>query len=224
MSEHSASQESSTTATVQIALIGMSGSGKSHWSAKLRKQGFYSFSCDDLIEKKLKEDLELQNGKKISMAEWMGLPYEPQYADAEQRYLKYEVEMLEYICNNLSAEKYNNQNVVVDTTGSLIYTGDELISCLKKKTTLVYLKAASGAIDAMYKSFLQNPRPVLWHGHYDKKSGESDKEALLRCYPQLLKCRQREYERFADVVIDIETLRKSGFGVKEFIEKIQSWH
>ena len=184
-------------------------------------QGFHSFCCDDLIEKKLEEFLWLPNGKKLSMAEWMGHPYEPQYIQAEKRYLEFEVEMMGSICSFLREDVYKDKNVVVDTTGSLIYTGETLIGCLREITTIVYLKAPLGYIKSMYGTFLRDPKPVLWQGRFNKQPQESNQEALLRCYPELLRSRQREYERYADVVIDFETLRKRGFGVKSFLEAIQ---
>ena len=206
---------------IHLALIGMSGTGKSYWSSKLINQGFHSFCCDDLIEKKLEDFLWLPNGKKLSMAEWMGHPYEPQYIQAEQNYLEFEVEMMESICSFLREDVYQGKNVVVDTTGSFIYTGETLIGCLKEITTIVYLKAQLGSIKTMYETFLRDPKPVLWQGRFNKQPQESNQEALLRCYPELLRSRQREYERYADVVIDFETLHKRGFGVKGFLETIQ---
>jgi len=206
---------------IHLALIGMSGTGKSYWSSKLINHGFHSFCCDDLIEKKLEDFLWLPNGKKLSMAEWMGHPYEPQYIQAEQNYLEFEVEMMESICSFLREDVYQGKNVVVDTTGSLIYTGETLIGCLKEITTIVYLKAQLGSIKTMYETFLRDPKPVLWQGRFNKQPQESNQEALLRCYPELLRSRQREYERYADVVIDFETLHKRGFGVKGFLETIQ---
>ena len=206
---------------IHLALIGMSGAGKSYWSSKLINQGFHSFCCDDLIEKKLEEFLWLPNGKKLSMAEWMGHPYEQQYIQAERNYLEFEVEMMESICSFLREDVYQDKNVVVDTTGSLIYTGETLIGCLREITTIVYLKAQLGSIKAMYETFLQDPKPVLWQGRFNKHPQESNQEALFRCYPELLRSRQREYERYADIVIDFETLHKRGFGVKSFLETIQ---
>ena len=168
---------------IRLALIGMSGAGKSYWSSKLINQGFHSFCCDDLIEKKLEEFLWLPNGKKLSMAEWMGHPYEPQYIQAEQNYLEFEVEMMESICSFLREDRYQDKNDVVDTTGSLIYTGETLIGCLREITTIVYLKAQLGSIKAMYETFLRDPKPVLWQGRFNKQPQESNQEALLRCYP-----------------------------------------
>jgi hypothetical protein len=42
---------------LRLALIGMSGSGKSYWSAKLAQQGFGHFCCDAMIAAKLAPDL-----------------------------------------------------------------------------------------------------------------------------------------------------------------------
>ena len=223
MSELSVLPEIRRSKPVHLALIGMSGAGKSYWSSKLRTQGFHSFCCDDLIEKKLTEVLQLPNGKKLSMAEWMGHPYEPHYIHAEQRYLEFEMEMMESICSFLREDEYQNKSVVVDTTGSLIYTGKNLIGCLREMTTVVYLKTPLGSSKVMYETFLRNPKPILWQGRFNKQPKESNQEALMRCFRDLMRSRQREYERNADVVIDFEILHKRGFGVKGFLERVQKY-
>ena len=57
---------------MRLSLIGMSGSGKSHWSKKLTAYGFKAFHCDDLIEELLTEDLLGADGIPLSVGEWMG--------------------------------------------------------------------------------------------------------------------------------------------------------
>jgi hypothetical protein len=57
---------------------------------------------------------------------------------------------------------------------------------------------------------------------FSKKHGETNEEALARCYPRLLFSRQRLYEQYADVTIDYYVRNQEGFGVKEFLEEIES--
>jgi len=58
---------------------------------------------------------------------------------------------------------------------------------------------------------------MLWRDIFSKEPGETNKEALERCYPKLIIARQRLYERNADVEIDYYTRREEGFGVSDFL-------
>ena len=49
----------------KLALIGMSGVGKSFWSKRLVNNGFRRFSCDDLIAERL--GLRLSNNNKSTL-------------------------------------------------------------------------------------------------------------------------------------------------------------
>ncbi len=216
----SQSISSENQAAIHIALIGMSGAGKSHWSTELTTLGFQNYCCDDLIEEKLTTVLSQKDGSILSMSEWMGHPYEPQYDAAEKKYLEFEIETMQNICSYLREDNCLQKNVVVDTTGSLIYTGQKLIECLGTQAIMVYLKTPPETSLQMYETFLNSPKPVLWQGQFIKNSNETDQEALARCYPELLISRQQEYERYADVVIDFSIQRQVGFGANDFLEHI----
>ena len=75
----------------------------------------------------------------------MGFPYESQYKQRESKYLACEVEVLIEVLEYLESGQNNpEENVVVDTTGSVIYTGDEILRRLRRTTTVVYLSRPLG--------------------------------------------------------------------------------
>ncbi len=206
---------------MNLSLIGMSGSGKSHWSSGLAELGFLRFCCDELIADKLAAELIRSDGTALDLGEWMGFPYEPLYKERESRYLACEIEVIREILNYLSASN-SGQKVVVDTTGSVIYTGKDMLERLKSSSTVVHLATPPEIKERMLRVYLDQPRPVLWRDMFSKKHGETNEEALARCYPRLLFSRQRLYEEYADVTIDYYARNQEGFGVKEFLREIQS--
>jgi shikimate kinase len=118
-------------------------------------------------------------------------------------------------------EKKVEENIVVDTTGSVIYTGDAMLTRLKGYTTVVYLPIPPEVQETMLKAYLSNPGPMLWRNAFNKRPKETNEEALARCYPQLLIARQRLYEPYADVTIDYYRRRGEGFGVEDFLNLIR---
>jgi len=206
---------------MRISLIGMSGSGKSYWSIKLAQNGFHRFSCDDMIAARLTQELTRHDGTLMDVGEWMGFPYEPYYKQRESKYLVCEIEELGKILKYLS-ENNSQENVVVDTTGSVIYTGDEVLAKLRSNTTVVHLATPAEIKEHMLKTYMAQPRPVLWRDLFYKESGESNEEALGRCYLRLLISRERLYEKYADVRIDYDTRSREGFGLNDLLTEIKS--
>lgn len=203
---------------MKLSLIGMSGSGKSHWSAKLVERGFRRFCCDDLIEKKLKSHLLRPDGTMMDMGQWMGFPYEPHYEERAAKYLTYEVEILTEIVEQL---KDLDEDVVVDTTGSFIYTGEMIISKLRQQTVLVHLATPPEVRDEMLEKYLDNQRPVLWDSIFHQEPGETNEAALVRCYPALLSSRERLYAQYANVEIDYYSRHRDDFGVDDFLRRVR---
>ena len=208
---------------MRISLIGMAGSGKSYWSKKLAHQGFKRFSCDDLIAAKLAPDLTRSDGTKMNMGKWMGFPYEYHYKKRESTYLAYEIEalieILAYLDNHKDSPK---ENIVVDTTGSVIYTGDEILQKLGRYTTVVYLLTPPEVQDKLLSAYISKPHPMLWRDSFSKKPNETNQQALARCYPQLLSSRQRLYARYAVVEIDYYKRNEKGFTLTDFLYAVQN--
>src|SRR3989344_2291359 len=116
-----------------ISLIGMSGTGKTHWSKRLINHGFLDLSCDDLIEKKLQPELSKYGYKGLEdVGRWMGHPYESSYKKASKKYLEKEEEVIEEILDHVKSVP-KNTNIVVDTTGSVVYINEKLLKKLKQE-------------------------------------------------------------------------------------------
>jgi hypothetical protein len=111
-----------------------------------------------------------------------------------------------------------NENVVVDTTGSVIYTGDDLLKSLRALTTVVYFPVPSVIREAMLRQYLLNPRPVLWRGFFGIAPGESVDTALFRSYNGLLDSREVLYRKLAHVEIDFFRRNSPDFKISDFLE------
>ena len=202
---------------MRLSLIGMAGSGKSYWSRKLAEHGFRRFCCDDMIEAKLAPELTKPDGTMMKVAEWMGFPYEPHYQECESQYLAYEAEVLTEILDYLENRENNpGENIVVDTTGSVIYIGEEILGRLQRYTTIVYLATPPEVQEQLLNAYISNPHPMLWRGAFSREPNETNEETIARCYPRLFFARKRLYERYADVTIDYYRRMEQSFGVNEF--------
>jgi len=189
---------------------------------KLAELGFRRFCCDDLIAEKLAPELRLANGTSRGLAEWMGFPYEPHYHERESRYLAFEIESLNEILGDIeSCESNTGERMVIDTTGSVIYTGDKILTRLRRCTTVVHLSTPPELKERMLQSYVAQPRPVLWRDVFSRKPGETNDEALARCYPRLLFARERLYGRYADVSVDYHKRNAASFDANDLVEEIK---
>ncbi len=203
---------------MRLTLIGMSSSGKSHWSRKLAEEGFIRFCCDDLIAVKLASELKRPDGTTMKLGEWMGFPYESHYKERESAYLTCEIEVLSEIIAYLESPMNNPaENTVVDTTGSVIYTGEDNLTKLRRYSTVVLMSTPPEVQKRMLKAYIEKQRPVLWNDMFTQKPGETNEEALARCYPELLLSRESLYEHYADITIDYFKRTSKDFGVNELL-------
>jgi len=201
----------------------MAGTGKSYWSGKLAESGFRRFCCDDMIAAKLAAELKKTSGSKADMGKWMGFPYEPQYKERESRYLAYEKEVLMEIVSSISRGDYSPQeNIVIDTTGSVIYTGGAIVRKLQAVTTVVHLTTPPDVRKTMLEAYLSKPGPVLWQDMYSRRPSETKEEALARSYSKLLITREDLYQQYADVSIDYHKRSDDSFGVDDFLANLKS--
>ncbi|MFP3869897.1 MAG: shikimate kinase [Syntrophobacteria bacterium] len=207
---------------MRLSLIGMAGAGKSYWSMKLAAHGFTRFCCDDLIAEMLSPQLTLPDGTAMELGEWMGFPSEPGYRERESEYLACEVRALTEVLDFLEdPEKDFGKDIVVDTTGSVIYTGDRIFKRLRRTTTVVYLSTPPELLGQMLRAYLARPGPMLWQGIFSKEPEQSNQEAVAHCYPKLFFARKRLYERYAHLTLDHRTRSRAGFGARSFLEHIR---
>lgn len=208
---------------MRLSLIGMAGSGKSYWSMKLVEHGFRRFCCDDLIAAKLDPELTRPDGTTMELGQWMGFPYEPHYRERESKYLAYEIEVLTEILEYLESRKSNpEEKIVLDTTGSIIYTGERILRRLRRYTTVIYLSIPPEVRGQLLKAYVSNPHPMLWRNVFSKEPDETEQEALARCYPRLIVARERLYDHYANVTIDYYRRSEEGFGVSDLLNAVVS--
>lgn len=193
---------------MKITLIGMSGVGKSFIAKRLEKKGFSRFSTDEFIESKLATELKKYNYAGLAdISRWMGQPYEERHTARSKRYLDLERKSMQEIIR-LVKHSDKNENIVIDTTGSLIYLDSSILSDLAMFTKIIYLETPTEMEEKMYQTFINDPKPIIWGDIYSQRADESEKEALARCYPHLLHSRKIKYQRLADVTVNYHEVRK----------------
>jgi len=112
-----------------------------------------------------------------------------------------------------------DQPAVLDTTGSVIYTGDTLLTRLRETCQVVYLEAPANWREKMVKLYCDEPKPVLWQGVFHPYVGESHDDALPRCYRDLLDVRARAYEALQDVRLRADKLH-DGVSLEAFVRRV----
>jgi shikimate kinase len=197
-----------------ITLIGLSGCGKSYLAKRIEEErGFCRICCDDLVESRLEPILTAQGFFGIEgVATWMGKPHEAQSAERQSIYLSHERNIMQEIIRELGDDGWGlDHNIVIDTTGSVIYTGEEILAALKQRSRVVYLGVPDSEIEYMYKQYLADPKPVIWGDLFSVKEGEEIASALRRCYGLLLKERSKLYSRYADVTLIMNRIHRDKF-------------
>jgi shikimate kinase len=192
---------------LRIALIGMSGAGKTFWTRCIAATGVLAVSCDDMIEEKLAPRLAAGGYAGINgVAAWMGWPDSPSYAEREAQYLAEEVAALDEILAGLERDRV--RSLVLDTTGSVIFAGNHLLHRMRKLMKVVYLAASDAEQKLLIERYLSDPKPVLWRGAFQAKAGETPRETVARCYPQLMTARRQSYAAIAHVTLPVAKLRE----------------
>ena len=196
----------------------MSGLGKSYWAKRLAGRGWLHLDCDAMIAGRLGGLIEHGEGEDPvhAVGRWMGMPWTPGYAERETRYLALEREVTAQALDTLAAQPAG-RNVVLDTTGSVIYTGQTLLKRLRDQTCVVYFDTPKDAGPQMVERYLRDPKPVLWQGAFSQGQSESPGQALSRCYPQLLADRLRRYHQLTQVKIDYEQARHPEYTLDAFL-------
>jgi shikimate kinase len=205
---------------IKLSLIGMSGAGKSHWAQKLAAAGFRVISIDDAIEKKLAPELAKGAYRGIGgVAAWMGWPDQMSYREREKKYLESEIKSMSEALDEIQGS--GEEGTVLDTTGSVVYTGQEICRIMQSLTTVVYLEASPTEEEILIARYLSDPKPVLWGDQFVQRSGESTKDAIARCYPQLIAHRRKLYEGCAHHIVSMERLRNANLDARGFLELLE---
>lgn len=204
-----------------ITLIGTSGSGKSYWAKRLATEaGYTRFCCDDLIEKRLHTELGTAGLHGITgVAEWMGKPGDPDSERKQKAYLSCEVAVMGELIEMLAAHP-TTDNIVIDTTGSFIYCGEEICNKLSELSHVVYLEADRDSLEHMAAQFLRNPKPIVWDSLFAEAAKQSTNEGLANCYKELVTARAARYRRYAQVVIPFAEHKKRQLPISAFLQLV----
>jgi hypothetical protein len=206
---------------LRLALIGMSGAGKTFWSRLLATAGHPAISCDDKIEQRLAPRLHAGGYTGINgVAAWMGWPDSPSYAERESQYLSDEIAVVEEVLSDLP--RYPEKSLVLDTTGSVIYTGNHHLLRLRKLMTVVHLAASPHEQQLLIERYLTDPKPVLWRGAFQPKDGETPRQTVARCYPNLIAARRQSYAALAHCTIEVGQLRELPHDPSAFLKLVEN--
>lgn len=202
-----------------IVLIGFSGTGKTPWGQYLAAAGYVLVCVDAEIEKMLGPHLtSLGYTGTSGMEKWQGQPYDARHARNSALYLKYEKQVMwRVIWRMLKGEK-----LVVDTTGSVIYTGWLLLKILHLVSTFVLLDTPESRLNDIRQKYFDDPKPVLWKDRtFIQHVGEKGVDALRRCFPDLLRTRNVRYKKLAHVTLDYDVIRQLSYTVDHFLMDVQ---
>ncbi len=186
-----------TNTNINLILIGMSGSGKTHWSKEIsRHYGLEHIEFDDLIGQsstlsELIKDYPGENDAE-KMGNYFGMPWTENFKEKERAFLDIEAQFLR---NNT-----DQRGKVIDLTGSAIYHPDEM-QAMTQAGLVIYLETSADVQADMFKTYIAHPKPVCWNDIFEPQSDETNDEALKRCYPLLLQTRDALYREHADIVI-----------------------
>jgi len=214
------SAETNRAKPLRLALAGMSGTGKTFWTKKLAAAQYPAVSCDDRIEQKLARHLAAGGYAGVNgVAAWMGWPDSETYAQRESEYLAEEIHTLDEILTELEREP--EKTLVLDTTGSVIYAGNNLLMRLRRQMTIVHLAASAKEQQRLIERYLNDPKPVLWRGAFQPRAGEKPRETVTRCYPALVAARRQSYEALAHCTLQAAELRDGSLDAPTFLKMIQ---
>jgi len=175
---------------LKIAFIGMSNIGKSYTALRLATH--YEFNLIE-VDKIIWENLGHDSME--AFAQWQGHPYTKGYSAREKKSIALESQATR------TALQTQEQNPIIDTTGSVIYADQDVLELLKRDYYVVYIEAMEDHIETLKVQYFKHPKPLIWAGHYKKLEELSKHASILQCYPKLLESRARSYAKLADVTL-----------------------
>ena len=118
-------------------------------------------------------------------------------------------------------ERNPDKPLVLDTTGSVIYTGNNLLMRLRRHLTVVHLASSAQEQQLLIERYLTDPKPVLWRGAFQPKRGETPRETVARCFPTLIAARRQSYEALAHCTLQVAALRDPALDASAFLDKVR---
>ena len=196
--------------TLKVAFIGMSNIGKSYTAMRLAtKYDFSLIEVDKIIWENLGHD------SMDAFAEWQGHPYTDGYAEREKHSIALETEATR------KALKTDGHNPMIDTTGSVIYTDEDVLKYLRQNYYIVYIEAMEDHLERLKVQYFKHPKPLVWAGHYEKLEGKTKIESILECYPKLLTSRGKAYTQQADATVSSTMILNPDVKIENIFEALK---
>ena len=196
--------------TLKIAFVGMSNIGKSYTAMRLATQ--YDFSLIE-VDKIIWENLG--HDSMDAFAQWQGQPYTEGYAEREAHSIALESKATR------EALKTDKRNPMIDTTGSVIYTDQDVLAALRKSFYIVYIEAMEDHVERLKAQYFEHPKPLNWAGHYKKYKGLSQEESIKKSYPKLLASRAKAYGKLADATLPSTLILDPDKSIEEIYERLK---
>lgn len=196
--------------TLKVAFIGMSNIGKSYTAMRLATK--YDFSLIE-VDKIIWENLGHESMD--AFAQWQGHPYTDGYAEREKHSIALETNATR------KALKTDKRNPMIDTTGSVIYTAEDVLHELRQDYYIVYIQAMEDHLERLKVQYFKHPKPLVWAGHYKKLEGKTETQSILDCYPKLLASRGKAYAKQADVTLPSTIILNPDVSIEEIFEALK---
>lgn len=191
----------------------MSNIGKSGWAARVRDAcAAEVIDCDQLLASRLfPQQGETPDLRRL--ATWLGQPGDACYPQNSARLLAAEREVMHQVLARLQARDAGT-SCVIDTGGSVIHAGADVLQALRRQTCVIHLQATPAQREQLYARYLAEPKPLIWGDAWQPRPGESVSDARRRCYPLLLEAREQAYANLAELTLPADLLeRPEGLGV-----------
>lgn len=206
---------SSAKRKFNLIILGMSGAGKTHWSKLLSQRYNYPhIEFDELIgaSAELADYTRGIPGKDAAekMANYFGMPWSEGFNAKEVAYLAIEKKIM---------SKTLPRGSIFDLTGSCIYHPVSLES-IRSTGLVICLETSMEKQQEMLGTFIRHPKPVCWNSIFERNNGETNEQALSRCYPLLLAYRAKLYAQFADVLLPYE-VHKNAQNAEGFVQEVR---
>ena len=92
------------------------------------------------------------------------------------------MEVLEELLASLERNDFGTEeDLVIDTTGSVVYTGKTLLHRLRKQTTVVHLSTPPQVQETLLRAYLRQGAIICGEPYWDAAFGVADVFVLLEC-------------------------------------------
>ena len=110
---------------------------------------------------------------------------------------------------------------MIDTTGSVIYTDEDVLKYQRQNYYIVYIEAMEDHLERLKVQYFKHPKPLVWAGHYEKLEGKTETESILECYPRLLASRGKAYMRQADTILPSTMILNPNVTIENIFETLK---